>query len=203
MTVVRQDAWNQEEDVLLADVVLRHIREGSTQLAAFEEVGEKLSRTSAACGFRWNSLIRKRYESAIAIAKRQRKERSKGKNSGYEESREDNVMHAGKRDEYVVAKEKSLSLDDVIVFLKNFKSTEERRSDQELAKLRTQVEELKLQNAQFQSHLQKLNHEYQLVCEDYKALIEIMDRARKMVATDEDGGNHLTFKVDGLQKLEK
>ncbi|UZJ77267.1 RsfA family transcriptional regulator [Fictibacillus sp. KU28468] len=202
MTVVRQDAWNQEEDVLLADVVLRHIREGSTQLAAFEEVGEKLSRTSAACGFRWNSLIRKRYESAIAIAKKQRKERNKDK-IDYEESRVDVSRHAGKRDEYVVAKEKSLSLDDVIVFLKNFKSTEERRSGQELANLRNQVEELKTQNAQFQSHIQKLNHEYQLVCEDYKALIEIMDRARKMVATDEEGGNHLTFKVDGLQKLEK
>ncbi|MCQ6265683.1 RsfA family transcriptional regulator [Fictibacillus sp. WQ 8-8] len=202
MTVVRQDAWNQDEDVLLADVVLRHIREGSTQLAAFEEVGEKLSRTSAACGFRWNSLIRKRYESAIAIAKKQRKERNKDK-IDYEESRVDVSRHDGKRDEYVVAKEKSLSLDDVIVFLKNFKSTEERRSGQELANLRNQVEELKTQNAQFQSHLQKLNHEYQLVCEDYKALIEIMDRARKMVATDEEGGNHLTFKVDGLQKLEK
>lgn len=203
MTVVRQDAWNQEEDVLLAEVVLRHIREGSTQLAAFEEVGEKLSRTSAACGFRWNSLIRKRYESAIAVAKRQRKEKNKEKIS-FDEMNQSLTKHSPKRDEYVMSsKDKSLSLDDVIVFLKNFKSTEERRSDQEMSTLRKQVEELKLQNAEFQSHLQKLNQEYQLVCDDYKALIEIMDRARKMVATDEDGSNHLTFKVDGLQKLEK
>lgn len=52
MTTVRQDAWTQDEDMYLAEVVLRYIREGGTQLAAFEEVGRKLSRTSAACGFR-------------------------------------------------------------------------------------------------------------------------------------------------------
>lgn len=59
MTAVRQDAWSTEDDLILAEVTLRHIREGSTQLAAFEEVGEKIGRTSAACGFRWNSCVRK------------------------------------------------------------------------------------------------------------------------------------------------
>ncbi|MGB3889984.1 MAG: RsfA family transcriptional regulator, partial [Priestia megaterium] len=52
MTSSRQDAWTHDEDLLLAEIVLRHIREGGTQLAAFEEVGKKLTRTSAACGFR-------------------------------------------------------------------------------------------------------------------------------------------------------
>ena len=49
---VRQDAWTDEDDLLLAETVLRHVREGSTQLNAFEEVGDQLNRTSAACGFR-------------------------------------------------------------------------------------------------------------------------------------------------------
>lgn len=70
MTANRQDAWAQEDDLLLAETVLRHIREGSTQLAAFEETAEKLSRTSAACGFRWNSTIRKKYEAEVALAKK-------------------------------------------------------------------------------------------------------------------------------------
>ena len=51
MTIVRQDAWTKDEDLLLAEVVLRHIREGSTQLKAFEEVGQKLNRTPAAWWF--------------------------------------------------------------------------------------------------------------------------------------------------------
>ena len=67
MSTIRQDAWSDDEDLLLAETVMRHIREGSTQLVAFEEVGKALSRTSAACGFRWNSLVRKRYENAIYI----------------------------------------------------------------------------------------------------------------------------------------
>ncbi len=68
---------SHEDDLLLAETVLRHIREGSTQLRAFDEVGDKLNRTSAACGFRWNAEIRNRYEQAVAIAKRQRKEKKR------------------------------------------------------------------------------------------------------------------------------
>lgn len=81
---VRQDAWTDENDLLLAETVLRHVREGSTQLNAFEEVGDKLDRTSAACGFRWNAVVRHRYEKALQLAKKQRKQRQRilGKDQG-------------------------------------------------------------------------------------------------------------------------
>jgi prespore-specific regulator len=81
---VRQDAWTDENDLLLAETVLRHVREGSTQLNAFEEVGDKLNRTSAACGFRWNAVVRHRYEKALQLAKKQRKQRQRilGKDQG-------------------------------------------------------------------------------------------------------------------------
>ena len=62
---VRQDAWTDEDDLLLAETVLRHVREGSTQLNAFEEVGDQLNRTSVACGFRWNAVVRYSYEQAL------------------------------------------------------------------------------------------------------------------------------------------
>ncbi|PLR78999.1 RsfA family transcriptional regulator [Bacillus sp. V3-13] len=74
---IRQDAWTEENDLLLAETVLRHVREGSTQLNAFEEVGDKLNRTSAACGFRWNAVVRLRYEKALQLAKKQRKQRQR------------------------------------------------------------------------------------------------------------------------------
>src|SRR4051794_21277023 len=74
---VRQDAWTEEDDLLLAETVLRHVREGSTQLNAFEEVGDKLNRTSAACGFRWNAVVRHNYEKALQLAKKQRKQRQR------------------------------------------------------------------------------------------------------------------------------
>lgn len=80
----RQDAWTDENDLLLAETVLRHVREGSTQLNAFEEVGDKLDRTSAACGFRWNAVVRHNYEKALQLAKKQRKQRQRilGKDQG-------------------------------------------------------------------------------------------------------------------------
>ncbi|WP_156290438.1 RsfA family transcriptional regulator [Oceanobacillus salinisoli] len=74
MNETRQDAWTKDEDVILAETVLRYIREGKTQLEAFREVAAQLSRTPAACGFRWNATIRKQYQDAIELAKEERKQ---------------------------------------------------------------------------------------------------------------------------------
>lgn len=76
MYTTRQDAWTNDEDLLLAETVIRYIREGKTQLEAFKEVAKALSRTSAACGFRWNATIRKQYHNAIDSAKEMRKNTS-------------------------------------------------------------------------------------------------------------------------------
>ncbi|SDL77269.1 RsfA family transcriptional regulator [Sediminibacillus halophilus] len=95
MNNTRQDAWSQDEDVLLAETVLRYIREGKTQLEAFKEVANRLSRTPAACGFRWNASIRKQYQQAIQLAKQERKQadhypvyhaevKNNGKDAGFE-----------------------------------------------------------------------------------------------------------------------
>lgn len=73
MNATRQDAWTEDEDVILAETVLRYIGEGKTQLEAFKEVAKQLSRTSAACGFRWNATIRKQYQDEIQRAKEERK----------------------------------------------------------------------------------------------------------------------------------
>ncbi len=70
---IRKDAWTADDDLVLAEVVLRHIREGSTQVKAFKEAADKLNRTYTACGFRWNKELRKVYQNAIDIAKSQRK----------------------------------------------------------------------------------------------------------------------------------
>jgi prespore-specific regulator len=71
-TVVRQDAWTEREDSILASLVIRFIAKGSTQLKAFERAGEMLERTASACGYRWNSQVRKQYKNEIAKAKKER-----------------------------------------------------------------------------------------------------------------------------------
>src|SRR5699024_3932605 len=69
----RQDAWSKEEDLFLAETVIEYIGKGKTQLEAFENVGQLLSRTSAACGYIWNATVRKRYDHAVAYVKNNQK----------------------------------------------------------------------------------------------------------------------------------
>ncbi|MEK5443241.1 MULTISPECIES: sporulation-specific transcriptional regulator GerR [unclassified Fredinandcohnia] len=205
MTSTRQDAWTQDEDLLLAEVVLRHIREGGTQLGAFEEVGRTLSRTAAACGFRWNSYVRKQYKSGIELAKKQRKELKKQNNG---EQLQDNSLEQVII-ENVDSKQQVLQLKDVIRFLEEYEKTESefqkvvnenRNLNTQISKLQEQVKTLKAQNNTLENNIQ-------LIEEDYKALIEIMERARKMVVLQEDErSKKVKFQMDrngNLERVEK
>lgn len=205
MTSTRQDAWTQDEDLLLAEVVLRHIREGGTQLGAFEEVGRSLSRTAAACGFRWNSYVRKQYKSGIELAKKQRKELKKQNNGEQlQDHSSEPVIN-----ETVNSEQQELQLRDVIRFLEEYEKTESefqkvvnenRNLNTQISKLQEQVKTLKAQNNTLENNIQ-------LIEEDYKALIEIMERARKMVVLQEDErSKKVKFQMDrngNLERVEK
>ncbi|MGM9986780.1 MAG: RsfA family transcriptional regulator [Bacillaceae bacterium] len=198
---VRSDAWSHEEDLLLAETVLRHIREGSTQLNAFEEVGDELNRTSAACGFRWNAEIRKQYEKGIELAKKQRKELKRALAKNYTlkntpkkvqratkvESKqpEKSTFHHEGTTELVPVLTKDITLEDVITFLQNNYSTG-------VTHLQIENDMLKKENVQlndrYQSLLQqykKLQEQQHIIQEDYEAILNIMNRARKMVSKEE------------------
>lgn len=66
---MRKDGWNDEKDKILAEIVVDCIKSSRTQLDGFEKASEQLGKTSAACGFRWNSEVRKRYEEEVKEAK--------------------------------------------------------------------------------------------------------------------------------------
>lgn len=140
MNTTRQDAWTKDEDVILAETVLRYIREGKTQLEAFKEVAEKLSRTSAACGFRWNATIRKQYQSAIQLA---RDERKRGNNTGQWIQQSDSTSPS--KD----------SLEEAIILLKKLKvntNYEDGRIQNEQNKL---IEQLNEENDQLKRQLSR------------------------------------------------
>lgn len=63
--------WTKQEDQILVDVIFKHIEKGSTQIAGFLEAGERLDRSSEACGFRWNSVLRKRHLASLQVAQEQ------------------------------------------------------------------------------------------------------------------------------------
>ncbi len=212
MVASRQDAWTEDDDLVLAEVTLRHIREGGTQLAAFEEVGQRLGRTAAACGFRWNSTVRKRYDAAISIAKGQRQQLKKLGRLGQvtaqvqtEIAEETPVISLPV--EAVPASDlldEEQQIDTAIRLLSSQKETIRRLSqlEQELQSKETEIKELREENNRIKKELETV----QDVSEDYKALLQIMERARKLVFLQEEETTKPVFKMDengNLERIEK
>lgn len=213
MNVVRQDAWSADDDLILAEVTLRHIREGSTQLAAFEEVGQRIGRTAAACGFRWNSFVRKNYEASIQIAKAQRQKRAKNR----KELKEGNNVSTGNvtgitNQDVMTAQgqDESMSMDMVIRWLKTWKGNYQEARKQlkvyqkQLQEKEEELEKLRKENEQLRSEKDSVELDYRTVNDDYKTLIQIMERARKLTALAEDDSEHRArFKMDANGNLER
>jgi len=214
MAKVRQDAWSHEDDLLLAETVLRHIREGSTQLNAFEEVGDELNRTSAACGFRWNAEVRAKYDRAIDLAKRQRKERKRALAANTLESEspaffinneEENNIETIPEDtvqEKVQEKENNsrITMDVVIQYLKEMKKNYHASNQTKTSYERTKKENesLKEQINQLDKQLTDTQNQLATVKEDYQTFIQIMDRARKMTVLEDQG--HISPPVFQMDK---
>ncbi|MDQ0155902.1 RsfA family transcriptional regulator [Robertmurraya andreesenii] len=208
MPTNRQDAWSNDEDLLLAEVVLRHIREGGTQLQAFEEVGKQLSRTAAACGFRWNSYVRKQYKSGIELAKKQRKELRK-QAQVVEDEKIVEMQSESTPQESNATWRPNISFDELVGFFKEMYEQFE-KSNEQLEKLKEyeeKAQELEKRNEYLAAENEKLSKEFQIVEQDYKALIEIMERARKMVVLqEEDRQQKVKFQMDkngNLERIEK
>ncbi|CAH0243365.1 Prespore-specific transcriptional regulator RsfA [Peribacillus sp. Bi96] len=243
---VRQDAWTEEDDLLLAETVLRHVREGSTQLNAFEEVGDKLNRTSAACGFRWNAVVRHNYDKALSLAKKQRKQRQRilGKDQGGKkrllytppsptisdimvphvleeelelESEVDTTNYEA-AEEFVVAEaltpkpqntpvimDKVMNLDTVIAYLEsmNGRMLQAEVLKTENERLKLEIKGLKKRNEELENKISHLEQNSGLMQEDYETLMNIMNRARKLVLLEEEERPATKFKMDRNGNLEK
>ncbi|MFC4769621.1 RsfA family transcriptional regulator [Effusibacillus consociatus] len=202
MKALRQDAWTEDDDRVLAEIILRHIQEGSTQLAAFEECAEKLGRTAAACGYRWNACVRKIYREGIEIAKAQRKQlksmqrRTNGRSSESVKDRD----------------ESKITWNDVLGFLKAYKQEHAsllnhiRHLERDLNLKDKAVEDLSVSNERLERQYYRLSEEYQTVKEDYKTLVKIMERARKLTlfSSDMDEIQMTTrFRMDANGNLER
>ncbi|WP_019005209.1 RsfA family transcriptional regulator [Cohnella laeviribosi] len=212
MTAARQDAWTEDDDLILAEVTLRHIREGGTQLAAFEEVGRRIARTAAACGFRWNSCVRKRYSEAIQLAKQQRQKRNYLKKQGIADLDAAEETTGGEaplaKGEAVTAE--SLSLEAVIRYLRQWKgliqelNRQIKHLEKELKEKDERIAALQEENERLSKEVNEVQTDYQVVNDDYKALIKIMDRARRLAFLAEEPEEEKTrFKMDANGNLER
>ena len=222
---VRQDAWTDEDDLLLAETVLRHVREGSTQLNAFEEVGDKLNRTSAACGFRWNAVVRYSYDQALQLAKKHRKDKMRA--NGGEQSKKRLLYTPPNPSTTITADENisiemeqpvqpiqttqtmptnsSIAMHDVIHFLQSLGTSNVKVSalERENERLKQDVVEYMRKNAELEKKVEKLEQQSTTVQEDYETLMKIMNRARKLALMDDEERSQTSFRMDRNGNLEK
>src|SRR5699024_7707118 len=201
-----QDAWSHEDDLLLAETVLRHIREGSTQLHAFEEVGDQLNRTSAACGFRWNAEVRNKYNDAIELAKRQRKEKKRA--TAAKAKQPVITVPQNNRSDLDEAEDgqQSITMDSVIQFLKQLKRDYQasNQSKRSLEQMQKENETLRNQVSELENKLTRTTKQLETVQEDYQVFMQIMERARKMtVFDDQDSLKSPSFRMDKNGNLEQ
>ncbi|PFA68942.1 RsfA family transcriptional regulator [Bacillus sp. AFS015802] len=207
MSSNRQDAWSQDEDVLLAEVVLRHIREGGTQLQAFEEVGKKLSRTSAACGFRWNSFVRKQYKSGIELAKKQRKHSKKHSQVIKTLENQKEVPKEDSTPALSTAAPEAFSMGGMIQYLQKAEEAiqNEEKVRNENSQLLEQISKLEEKLKGAESELKDYEEKFTLLEEDHKSLLAIFEKARKM-ALLQGNEDKVKFQMDkngNLQRLNK
>lgn len=187
MATTRQDAWTDEEDLLLTEVVLRHIKEGGTQLSAFKEVGRHLSRTPAACGFRWNSYVRKQHKAEIEEAKRLRKEAVVREEPIKTETQKEHVSH-------------SFTLSDVIAFLQQL---QEKGTEKQLY---AQVELLEQEKRALLSENEVLLTKLAVLEEEYRTLFDYIDKKRNVVvleSVEHEKKVQLLRERNVLEKIEK
>lgn len=164
----RKDEWSYEEDLLLAQTVLEYIENGNTQLNAFEKVAVRLKRTPAACGFRWNSTLRKTYKMQIKSAKLNRK-------SGKKSSRINAITTTGEV-QHTVAQIHESPFDPIIEILTSLKM--------EYVKMKGTIEDLTRQVSDLTMQVEKKESANSPVLttpsEDMENLLQIIRRAEQL-----------------------
>lgn len=174
--VTRSDAWTPADDERLAEIVLDHIRTGSTQLKAFEQAGNELGRTSAACGYRWNGVLRKDRRADIESAKQARKAAQKASSSS--------TVHEPQQEISAVTVSSADSMKEVIQFLQTYdeqyQSLRQRIQDLESEKdtLVKRIHELESSSAALPDAAEVTPEQLE---QDSRTLFAIMERARKLL----------------------
>jgi len=179
MDTMRSDAWSNKEDLVLAQIVLSHIKEGSTQLKAFEECGEQIERTPAACGFRWNSTVRKKYEDAIKSAKKYRQ-----------------AQKIGSKTEQTSENGNEINEESIVGLLEKLNQRMNTGQNQ-LKKLKRAIDNANKEHSALLIERERLlanaRHERVIVPEaneDYHALVTILRQVDRMIMKTENEANH-------------
>jgi len=163
------------------------VREGSTQLSAFEEVGDALNRTAAACGFRWNAVVRQSYETELEASKKERKQAMRM--LGKEFKRRGQLLYTptqanNEEQTRISVPLSALSLETVIAYLVRLHHTG--AGDSESLRWRQTAKIANDNMKKLENEIIKLQRENETLRTDYEQFVQIMNRARRLVTLDDE-----------------
>ena len=178
------DIWTHDDDLLLAETVLRHVRDGRTVVDACREMEEKSNgkRTATASKYRWFTKLKLQYAGAYEIAKQDGKKvrdfKKKRVNQGERlEDIVENVLN--------VEQEREITLEDIMVLVKRYKKQEESKGDdtdleEEISKLKRENEKLRKENKELKQDNKDLKNSLKNADSDYKQLKGALDVLKQL-----------------------
>jgi len=179
----RHDAWTQEEDRLLAKTVVNHIKDGSTQTAAFNEISDKINRTPAACSYRWNAEVRKEYVNDIELAKKKHKENKRklnqhnNKTTSKKPKEDHNIFERAKT---IQTQSEFININDCIIYLNQLNNMPESNTalKEENNHLQKEKQALYKKNKELVDRYKKLTERKHKLEEEYKVLMILIQHAQ-------------------------
>lgn len=179
---MKHENWSNGDEIILAEGMLRQLREGTPVKEMLKYLSVKLDRTPKSIENRWYQFVQPRYKNIIEKIKLE-------KNEDYIETPSDDSIEKGLdsnpldlqstemnsgeiNHEETIIKDGSININDVILFLQKNKNI-----FNELEKFKRENERLELEN-------QQLKEQNKQVTEDFKVYAKILNEARSIFKND-------------------
>ncbi|MEM5838859.1 MULTISPECIES: hypothetical protein [Bacillus] len=173
------EVWTDDDDIQLAETVLRRVRQGDSVIDACREFEEATRgrRTSSASKFRWHTRLKERYAGAYELAKREGKKTRdyKRRKVNQGERYQDLLENVLDKDN-----EREITVDDILILVKKYKEQSEdkvneyERYEKETDKLRREIEKLKKELKDERSEKKQMKEALIEVNSNYKKLLDAL-----------------------------
>lgn len=170
--------WSKDDDLMLVEMVLRHVRNGGAAIDGCREFAEYTGdeRSVDAVKFRFHTQLKQHHEKAYELAKAEGKKiKAEKRRYTTQGERLETILekHVGKEDE------EEISIEDVYILLKRYMKQEPKVSQEDVDHIKKINHKLFEQNKELVESNKKLVQAFNEIEADYKALKGALDVLKK------------------------
>jgi chromosome segregation ATPase len=175
------EIWT-EDDPLLAETILRNVRQGKTVIEGCKEFEEMTEgrRTIAASKYRWFTKLVDQYRAGYELAKNVGREVKQKKKRKVNQGERYNQIMGEILDKDSSDQEPDVQIEDILLLVKKFKhqknerNNETKEKDKEINKLNREIKELNSLNEDLKSELADTRELLELKTKDYNNVMEAL-----------------------------